>query len=187
MKKIYFSGGILFYFGSPAGYLDKDKVVLDAMFQKEDILRYLTEKEGKEVAVQEGIYDSLAEQAAAGQLPTALDGSGSHTGERQEDSFLPRMLRIYRLKKEQPIMMRFTSLAEREKRGFGKPGIREYELAYEGSIPDFDMEKIWDIYSRKDINGHPLSISDVIALSCGGISRYFYVDRTCFQEIDFIS
>ncbi len=38
MKNIYFRDGILIYYGNPAGYLSEGKVVLDSIFDKEEII-----------------------------------------------------------------------------------------------------------------------------------------------------
>lgn len=45
MKNIYFRDGILIYYGNPAGYLSEGKVVLDSIFDKEEIIAFLSEKE----------------------------------------------------------------------------------------------------------------------------------------------
>lgn len=45
MKNIFFRDGILIYYGNPAGYLSEGKVVLDSIFDKEEIIAFLSEKE----------------------------------------------------------------------------------------------------------------------------------------------
>ena len=45
MKNIYFRDGILIYYGNPAGYLSEGKVVLDSIFDKEEIIAFLSEQE----------------------------------------------------------------------------------------------------------------------------------------------
>ena len=45
MKNIYFRDGILIYYGNPAGYLSEGTVVLDSIFDKEDIIAYLSGEE----------------------------------------------------------------------------------------------------------------------------------------------
>ena len=117
MKNIYFENGVLFYYGNPAGYLHGGTVVLDCVFDRAELVRYIREKEGAKVEVREGVYDRLSE----GTFETAAE---SHMEEKR--------LRIYQLGRESPLMMRFVSLAERKKRGYGQPQKSEYILVYEG-------------------------------------------------------
>ena len=60
-----------------------------------------------------------------------------------------RRLRIYQLGQDSPIMMRFISLAEREKRGFEKPQQKEYALVYEGEVDTFSLEDVWEKFGRR--------------------------------------
>ncbi len=179
MKKIYFRNNVLIYFGNPVGYRAEDKIIIDTMFDREDLKIYLLEKEGLEVVVKEGVYDRLSNQTPemmAGD--TAVEGGG-------EECSMHLELRIYQIKPDRPVLVRFISLEERERRGFGKPERWEYDQIYEGEVPSLDLEKIWDEFSRKELAGHSLSISDVVELADDGESRFFYIDRTCFKEIDF--
>lgn len=179
MKKIYFHNNMLIYFGNPVGYRAEDKIIIDAMFEREELKAYLTEKEGIEVVIKEGVYDRLSDRMSEKPIGnTAIE-------ENREELTIHKELRIYQLKQERPVLVRFASLVEREKRGFGKPERWEYEQIYEGEAQSLDLERIWDEFSRKDLKGHSLSISDVVELTCDGTSRFFYIDRTCFQEINF--
>ena len=54
MKNIYFRDGILIYYGNPAGYLSEGKVVLDSIFDKEEIIDFLSEKEKLAVEIRSG-------------------------------------------------------------------------------------------------------------------------------------
>ena len=60
MKNIYFRDGILIYYGNPAGYLSEGKVVLDSIFDKEEIIDFLSEKEKLAVEIRSGVYDRLS-------------------------------------------------------------------------------------------------------------------------------
>lgn len=85
-------------------------------------------------------------------------------------------------------MMRFVSLAERKRRGYEQPQRGEYVLVYEGEIEKFDLEAVWEKFGRKapaDFTGHALSISDVVEFAEGDASRFFYVEPTGYEEIDF--
>ena len=150
MKNIYFRDGILIYYGNPAGYLSEGTVVLDSIFDKEEIIAFLSGKEKLAVEIRSGVYDRLSEGGGMDMTVEAAKG---------------RRIRIYQLKQDSPFMMRFISLAEREKRGFEKPQQKEYALVYEGEVDTFSLEDVWEKFGRrvpKDFEGHALSISDVV-------------------------
>ena len=101
-----------------------------------------------------------------------------------------RRIRIYQLKQDSPLLMRFISLAERAKRGFEKPQQTEYVLVYEGEVDTFSLEDVWEKFGRRvsrDFEGHALSISDVVEFSDEKASRFFYVEPKGFTEIVFKS
>ena len=173
MKNIFFRDGILIYYGNPAGYLSEGKVVLDSIFDKEEIIAFLSEKEKLAVEIRSGAYDRLSE---GGGMEMTVEASKG------------RRIRIYQLKQDSPFMMRFISLAEREKRGFEKPQQKEYALVYEGEVDTFSLEDVWEKFGRRvqrDFEGHALSISDVVEFSEEEVSRYFYVEPKGFAEITF--
>lgn len=175
MKNIYFRDGILIYYGNPAGYLSEKKVVLDSIFDKEEIISYLSEKEKLAVEIRPGVYDRLSEGGG-------MEISGIETKGRR--------IKIYQLKQDSPFMMRFVSLAEREKRGFEKPQPQEYALVYEGEVDNFSLEDVWEKFGRRvprDFEGHALSISDVVEFIDEKVSRFFYVEPKGFAEIVFKS
>lgn len=172
MKKIYFSNGILNYYGNPAGYLT-DGMVLDSIFNKKEIIDYLSEKEKLAVEIRSGVYDRLSDGGG-------VDFAGEETRGRR--------IRIYQLKQDSPILMRFVSLAERKRRGFAQPQKQEYVLVYEGEVDTFHLEDVWEKFGRKvpdDFRGHALSISDVVEFSDGETSLFFYVEPKGFANIEF--
>ena len=151
MKQLYFDNGVLMYYGNPAGYLADGKVVLDPIFEKEEIISFVREGEKLAVEVRPGVYNRLA--AGGG-----IEEAGKEDTERK--------VRIYQLKQDSPIMMRFVSLAEREKRGFGEPQSDEYDLVYEEGVETFNLDAVWEKFGGdvpEDFAGHALSISDVVA------------------------
>lgn len=173
MKRIYFRNGILIYYGNPAGYLSGETVVLDSIFDKEEIRNYLSETEKFSVEVRSGVYDRLAEGGSVDEVRPKAKG---------------RRVRIYQLKQDSPILMRFVSLAEREKRGFGKPQREEYAAVYEGEVVSFNLEEVWERFGRKvpkEFEGHALSISDIVEFTEGEAGRFFYVEPKGFAEIEF--
>ena len=173
MKNIYFCEGILIYYGNPAGYLSDGVVVLDPIFDKREIIDYLSEKENLAVEIRAGVYDRLSE--GGGIEPAGIENRG-------------RRLKIYQLKQDSPILMRFVSLAERKRRGFDQPQKQEYVLVYEGEVDSFHLEEVWEKFGRKvpgNFKGHALSISDVVEFSDGETSLFFYVEPKGFAEIEF--
>lgn len=80
MKNIFFRDGILIYYGNPAGYLSEGKVVLDSIFDKEEIIAFLSEKEKLAVEIRSGVYDRLSEGW--------MDGNDSGSIQRKEDKNL---------------------------------------------------------------------------------------------------
>lgn len=174
MKRIYIQNGILYYYGNPAGYRHGETIVLDVLFEKEELVRFVREKEQAEVEVRSGVYDRLTE--------------GGVATEKEPASGEERRLRIYQLGQESPLMMRFVSLAERKKRGYGDPRRGEYVLVYEGEVRKFDLEAVWEKFGLKipqDFPGHALSISDVVEFAEGNTSRFFYVEPSGYEEILF--
>ena len=175
MKNIYFRDGILIYYGNPAGYLSEGNVVLDSIFDRGEIIAYLSEKEKLAVEIRSGVYDRLSE---VGRMEVTVQAAKG------------RRIRIYQLKQDSPLLMRFISLAEREKRDFEKPKEKEYALVYEGEMETFSLEDVWEKFGRRvprDFEGHALSISDVVEFSEEEVSRYFYVEPKGFAEIVFKS
>ena len=173
MKNIYFRDGILIYYGNPAGYLSEGKVVLDSIFDKEEIIAFLSEKEKLAVEIRSGVYDRLSEGGGMDMTVEAAKG---------------RRIRIYQLKQDSPFMMRFISLAERKKRGYDRPRREEYVRVYEGEIENYSLEEVWEKYGRRvpeGFQGHALSISDVIEFADGENSRFFYIEPSGYEEIRF--
>lgn len=174
MKQIYFRNGVLFYYGNPAGYLSGEQAVVDSLFEREELIAFLHEKQNLEVEIREGVYDRLS--------------AGTYQTEEKEAVTISNTLRVYQLKQDSPVLMRFISLAERKKRGFAEPQSEDYDMVYEGETSDLDLEEIWEKFNRsppKGFAGHSLSISDIVELAGNGVSRYFYIDRTQFVEIRF--
>lgn len=69
-------------------------------FDKEEIIDFLSEKEKLAVEIRSGVYDRLSE---GGGMEMTVEASKG------------RRIRIYQLEQDSPFMMRFISLAERER------------------------------------------------------------------------
>lgn len=142
MKNIYFRDGILIYYGNPAGYLSEGTVVLDSIFDKEEIIAFLSGKEKLAVEIRSGVYDRLSEGGGMDMTVEAAKG---------------RRIRIYQLKQDSPFMMRFISLAEREKRGFENRSRRSMRLfTRERWIPS-----VWKMSGRSLAEGCQRTLKDM--------------------------
>lgn len=164
--------GVVSYYGNPAGFVQGDKVLIDAIFYKQDLLDYVEKKMGKKLEVREGILKILC------------DGDGVPVG----ISSKKLGVRIWQLKADTPFEMRFVTLFGRSERGFGAPGRDEYRKVWEGEVEKFDLEDVWERFARctpADFDGHCLSVSDVVELTDGEASRFFYVETEGFAEVDF--
>lgn len=63
MKRIDIVNGILYYYGNPAGCVSGETAILDTMFQKEELIRFLTEKGIENPVFRGGVYDQLSEDS----------------------------------------------------------------------------------------------------------------------------
>jgi len=166
---IYIQDQQLIYYGNPAGYLTEEKLLLDPLFDKEQIHTFVNEKLKIPIEIQRGVYDCLMN----GNKVTATKEMG-------------KRFRIYQLQKHTPFSMRFICLAERIKRGYGMPQKKEYEMVYEEEISVFELDAIWERFGRKvpvGFPGHTLSVSDVVELVDGSDHRFFYLEPKGYTEI----
>ncbi len=164
--------GVVRYYGNPAGFVQGDKVLIDAIFYKQDLLDYVEKKMGKRPEAMEGILKILCDE---GGVPNGL-------------SLRKLGVRIWQLKSDTPFEMRFVTLYGRNERGFGRPRKDEYRVVWQGEVDRFDLEDVWERFARctpADFDGHCLSVSDVVELTDGEDSRFFYVETETFAEIEF--
>lgn len=172
-KTIYVSDGIVYYYENPAGIIKENQVIIDAIFNKEDLIQFVAAEISQNIVITEGVYKAIYE---AKELPQIAEEIGQH------------MIRIYQLSLKSPVDVRFVTLKDRENLGYGAPRKEEYDLAYEEVIEKFDLEEIWDRFSKlvpKDFKHHSMSISDVVEHVQGKKSSFYYLDRNGFVEISF--
>ncbi len=160
--------GIIEYYGNKAGYIQDDYAVVDTMFKREDIEGYLREQHGFQMIWKDGIYDRL------------LAGS-------PEKTVNCKMCRIYQLKPESDVRMRFISYQQLISKGYGEPDIANYRAVYDGDIGTNNLDEIYAKCNEAEMpdkyDGRSLSISDLIELydECG--SEFYYVDHTGFVKL----
>lgn len=166
---IELKNGVIIYYGNPAGYVRERKAVADRMFAGPELADWL-EKQGLKAEWQNGVYDRLSDGAAEAGEKAAL-----------------KSCRIWQLKDDADVLIKFISLAEARTR-FGEPDVQNYRIAYNGQMVTNDLEKIWDIFNTRHpagFDGHLLSMSDVVELYDSTGSDFYYVDRFRFQPIEF--
>lgn len=168
MRSVDLRNGRLLYYGSTVGYRDGDRVVADPMFRREDLERWLSNR-NLEVRWVKGVYDRLA----SGQGP-------------ENDGPPLKLLRIWQLRSDTPFEMRFVGL-DRMREQYGGPDPALYRMVYNSQTDSNDLEAIWSTFCKKIPAGadHPLAISDVVELYDESGSDFYYVDRTQFVPIDF--
>lgn len=150
-----------------AGYLEGDGLTADPMFRREDLERWL-ERKNLPVRWVDGVYDRLA------------------NGESIQNAQPLKSLRIWQLKPDTPIEMRFIGL-DRMAREFDGPNPSQYRIAYDGQAESQELEDIWNKFCRRTLPGgdHPLAISDVIELYDVDGSAFYYVDKREIVSVDF--
>jgi len=167
MRSVEIRNGRLFYYGSAVGYLEGDGLTADPMFRREDLERWL-ERKNLPVRWVDGVYDRLA------------------NGESIQNAQPLKSLRIWQLKPDTPIEMRFIGL-DRMAREFDGPNPSQYRIAYDGQAESQELEDIWNKFCRRTLPGgdHPLAISDVIELYDVDGSAFYYVDKREIVHVDF--
>lgn len=168
---ISFDKNVIMYYGNPAGYLSGDKAVVDPLFRSEELSAFLSrQKDIDEVKWTDGVYDRLV------------------NGQQEScEAALLKNCRVWQLKPESDVRMRFISLAEFEK-NFGSPKMSDYQTVYDGEVETNNLEALYTKFNcahPPGYAGHSLSMSDVLELYDDSGSAYHYCDRFGFKEIDF--
>lgn len=174
MSGITLKNSLITYYGNPAGYTEKGNAIVDSGFQNEEFTNWLTAH-----SLRPTWTDGVMERLVTGEQFT----SGGETAAPL------KIVRIWQLKPESDVRMKFISLDEVQKQ-FSEPSPQDYLIAYDGQLGTNDLEAI---YTRCNVNyppgynGHSLSISDVVELYDSGGSEYHYCDRFGFRPIAFTS
>lgn len=172
MESVKLKNSLIYYYGSPSGYLKDGTANIDTMFQCEEILAWCKDKK-YQPCFSEGIFESLARKEDASQFM------------KNEESL--KNVRIWQLKSDSDFSMRFISFDEFEKQ-FGQPDKNSYEVIFDGSLPTNNLDAIYEICNINHpdgYRGHSLSMSDVVELYDENGSEFHYVDRFGFKEIGF--
>lgn len=171
MKGIEIRNGCLYYYGNPAGYIDRETAVADNMFRSEELERWIA-KRNLNPRWTDGVYDRLT------------NGGPARAGETAAPL---KACRIWQLRPDVDAMMKFIGYEEMTER-FGEPDRENYSLVYDGRIETNDPEEIWTKFNARHppgYTGHSLSMSDVIELYDRAGGEFHYVDRFGFRRIAF--
>lgn len=172
MNSINVKNDCIFYYGNPAGYVEKDTAIVDSMFKNDEFedwikLRKLSAK------WTEGVFERLSK----GEVSLAHDGRKTPL----------KACRIWQLKSDIDPRYKFIGYKELIE-DFGELNKENYRNAYDGEIETNDLETIYMKFNLNYPNGfigHSLSMSDVVELYDSTGSEFYYVDRFGFKEIDF--
>lgn len=171
MQGITLKNGLISYYGNPAGYTEKDTAVVDRIFQSEELAGWLASR-----SFTPNWMDGVMEQLMAGEEPGAVEATTPL-----------KNVRIWQLRPETDVYMKFISLDEMTKK-FGEPKPEYYRIAYDGQLGTNDLESIFarcNTNHPPGYNGHSLSMSDVVELYDDTSSEYHYCDRFGFKQIQF--
>jgi len=173
MSGITLENGLVSYYGNPAGYTEKGSAVVDSIFKNDELTTWLTSR-------------SLIPKWTDGVMEQLLAGGRMKGGETMTPL---KNVRIWQLKPESDVRMKFVSLDERVM-NFGQPRMEDYRLAYNGQLHTNDLEEIYvrcNMDHPPGYDGHSLSMSDVVELYDADGSEYHYCDRLGFKQTEFAS
>jgi hypothetical protein len=167
MRGIEQKSGCVFYYGNPAGYIERDTAVMDSMFRNEELERWLS-RNHLSVTWTDGVYERLS----SGYVPSQTD----------EAAVMLKSCRIWQLKPGAAAWKDIVSFG----RSLPEPQIEDYAIAYDGQLDTNDLEEIYDKFTERrppGFTGHPLSVSDLVELFDSSGSAFYYLDRTCFRQV----
>ena len=162
--------GIIEFYGNKAGFVKNRTAYIDKMFERRELTDVLTQSYALKVESRDGIYDRLI------------------SGEEAQTEML-KLCRIYQLKPSVDVQMKFISLSDMKRLGFGNPNIKNYDVVYEGNIETNDLDEIYGkLYIDAEVDGyrgHAMTMSDVIELYDDNESTFYYVDKDGYTRIRF--
>ncbi len=161
--------GCVWYYGNPAGYIDRDSAVMDAIFHNDELERWL-QKNHLSPKWTDGVYERLS----SGGVPLPAEETAP---------VLLKNCRIWQLRPGAAVWKDIVS--------FGKPlpepALEDYAGVYDGQLDSNDLEAIYDKFTERrppGFSGHPMSVSDLVELYDSGGSAFYYLDRTCFRQVE---
>ena len=114
MLGITLKNGLISYYGNPAGYTEKEKAVVDSIFQNDELTAWL-----KSRSLTPQWTDGVMERLAAGERMGGMNESAAPL----------KNVRVWQLKPETDVYRKFISYEETV-RQFGEPSREHYRVAY---------------------------------------------------------
>jgi hypothetical protein len=139
MPGITLKGGLISYYGNPAGYTEKDKAVVDRIFQCGELEGWLQNRN-----LTPKWTDGVMERLSAGGRPDA------------ENTVPLKSVRIWQLCPEVDVQMKFISHADMVSQ-FGGPYPEDYRIAYDGQLDTNDLESIYERFSTRHPPASPVT------------------------------
>lgn len=173
MQGITLKNGQITYYGNPVGYMEKGTAIVDSSFQTNELSQWLQSRQLPSRWT-DGVMERLL---TVGQF-----------AENTETAAPLKNVRIWQLRPETNIYMKFISLDERTGR-FGEPVQPDYQVVFDGQLGTNDLELIYERCNMEHPSGymgHSLSMSDVVELYDVSGSDFYYCDRFDFKQISFI-
>ena len=149
MQGIALKNGLISYYGNLAGYTEKDAAVVDRIFENEELTSWLQSH-----SLTPKWTDGVMERLMAGEQPGAVEATDPL-----------KNVRIWQLKPETDVYMKFISLDEMTK-GFGAPTPEHYRIAFDGQL---GTNVALDCQS---INNHPLNTANFNLTIIKDIGRF---------------
>lgn len=172
MSSIELRNGCIFYYGNPAGYVEKDTATVDSMFQNDEFEKWIEQRK-LTAKWTDGVFERLSKK---GEILVY-----------SETQIPLKDCRIWQLKSDVNPSYKFIGYEEL-KENFGEPSKENYEIVYDGETETNDLEAIYmkfNLNHPHGFTGHSLSMSDVVELYDSTGSEFHYIDRFGFKEIDF--
>jgi len=163
------SDNIIMFYRNKVGYIKDRDAVVDPMFESEELTEFLTKTNNFNLKWKDGIYDVLIKNEPI-------------------DAINLKVCRIYQLKPEADIRMKFIGYDELIKHGLGKPDPANYKVVFDGELDTNGLDEIFEKFNvdiPEYYEGHSLSMSDIIELYDGDGSEFHYVDTFGFKKIEF--
>ena len=127
MKISITKDGIIEYYSNQVGYVKDNKAVVDEMFKRDEITEFLTQKNGIAVEWKNDVYNNL------------LKGN-------IEETVISKNCRIYQLKPETDLRMRFVGYNDLKEKGFDEPNVSNYRVVFDGNLGTEVLEYIYNIF-----------------------------------------
>lgn len=141
---------------------------MDAMFQNDELERWLA-KNNLASRWTDGVYERLS----IGGVPDTAS----------ENTPILKSCRIWQLHPGAAVWKDIVTFGK----PLPKPELADYAVVYDGQLPTNDLEAIYDKFTERQppgFSGRPLSVSDLVELYDSGGSDFYYLDRTCFREVE---